>query len=916
MQLYIFLIITVLLIVKPTVNALFVSQLGADNLPFGYLMVALVAVISSYFYSKAIRHFSFVRVTVFSLASFSIVFLLLAAFLHLNLVNTVVLYFYYVFVALFAVIATSQFWIFANMVFNAREAKRIFSFIGAGAIAGGIFGGYLTSFIAKYLGTSVAIVLAAIFILCCIPILNFVYKARIQNLSIFKRKQIIEEKNNVERSSIQLILSSKHLIYIALITGIGVIVAKLVDFQFSDFANRVISNSNDLVSFFGFWFSTFNVIALCIQLFFTNRLLAKLGVTSSLLLLPLTIALASLLFLTFPELWVLIIIKGIDGSFKQSVNKAALELSILPIPSHIKNQAKSYIDVAVDSVATGLAGFLLLFFIKKLQLDSSFIAIIVIFFIFIWLILIYKLRETYFNSFKENIQKTLLENGVEIGEKQKTNVLADSKKVLENGDEISIVNTLEKLKDYNFKSLEKTIIQLLDHPSNKVKAAVILYLDSSNSKEVLQKVQRLVYKKDDVLVYRSLDFILDHSYTNSELFFNTYLDHKDEIIANGALLSLAKYSENNYDYGAKYQLKERLLFKIDTYANQLTKTKKELVVGLMLSIAYTKLEDYYNIIKFGLHSDDKYTVKFASIAAGITANPTFVSDLLKLLNQKAHRKKAIKALKNYGTVIINKLLELHQFEEISAEEKKYIPRVVGAFANKKALRFLLKLVKNKNATTRWEAAKALKKITSNNRNLGINKRLAKRLVINELDRHSNLIYALHFVQISEKNEFNNTDEKAVVLEKIVVQLQQQLTDSLSTIFNLLYLLYPSEDLKMISKGILSQIDDAKINSAELLENLLDVSLKLPVMSRIEYHVSGKIAKTKIFTNEKEYADFTIDFLINKSDRKLTRLSLTLLILVKNRKYLSYLLPLNKFQNKLTRQKALEVYKSLESKVFD
>ena len=139
-------------------------------------------------------------------------------------------------------------------------------------------------------------------------------------------------------------------------------------FQFSDFANKAIGDPDELASFFGFWFSTFNVLAFCLQLFITNRVLNRLGVASTLLVLPLAIALGSLLFLTFPELWVLIIIKGVDIGFKQSLNKAAVELSIMPIPLHIKNQAKSYIDVAVDSIATGIAGFMLIFLVRKLDL--------------------------------------------------------------------------------------------------------------------------------------------------------------------------------------------------------------------------------------------------------------------------------------------------------------------------------------------------------------------------------------------------------------------------------------------------------------------------------------------------------------------------------------------------------------------
>jgi AAA family ATP:ADP antiporter len=51
-------------------------------------------------------------------------------------------YVFYIEVALFGLITTSQFWLQANLVFSSLEAKRLFGFIGAGAIAGGISGGY------------------------------------------------------------------------------------------------------------------------------------------------------------------------------------------------------------------------------------------------------------------------------------------------------------------------------------------------------------------------------------------------------------------------------------------------------------------------------------------------------------------------------------------------------------------------------------------------------------------------------------------------------------------------------------------------------------------------------------------------------------------------------------------------------
>ena len=42
LQLNIFLLITTLLIVKPTVNSLFLSELTSDALPLGYVLTAIV----------------------------------------------------------------------------------------------------------------------------------------------------------------------------------------------------------------------------------------------------------------------------------------------------------------------------------------------------------------------------------------------------------------------------------------------------------------------------------------------------------------------------------------------------------------------------------------------------------------------------------------------------------------------------------------------------------------------------------------------------------------------------------------------------------------------------------------------------------------------------------------------------------
>lgn len=914
---YIFIIITVLLIVKPTVNALFISELRADNLPFGYLLVAGVAVLSSFFYNKAIRKLSLVKVTIISLTTFSLAFVILGFLIKYTIVTPWILYFYYVFISLFAVVATSQFWLFANMVFNAREAKRNFGFIGAGAIAGGIFGGYLTSIIASNFGNEFAVFLAALLILFCIPILKKVYHLKIQFLNVFKRKQIIANQENLESSSLRLIANSKHLTYISLITGIGVIVAKLVDFQFSDFADKAIPDSDELAAFFGFWFSTFNVFALVIQLFFTNKILSRLGVSSTLLILPLVIAFGSLLFLTFPELWVLILIKGIDGSAKQSINKAAVELSIMPIPLLEKNQAKSYIDVVVDSLATGFAGFLLIFLIKRLDLNSSYITVIILLFTFIWILLIYRLREAYFNSFKINIQKTLTFDKKNAKNKSTENTVADVKNVLENGDETSILNILNRLKDYKQTTFNTKISKLLKHPSNQVKTEAIKFLSAFEQLDILDLITPLVNSDDSKLVFVALDYILEHSPNSTELHFKMYLEHQNKQIAHFALLALAKQSSSNSKLKEKYHLLDRLEISVAALNSENSKIDEEFLGVLLMSIAYAKLTNYYKFISKYLKSDDKNNVKYATKAAGISSDELFIEDLLVLLEVKQHRKRAVKALKNYGPRIIDILLQIDKNNQLNPSIRKYLPKVIESFNNEKAVRILTKLLSSKNAVTRLEASKSLKKLNINNQKIHISIRIIKNYVLSESKFYKSTLEIISSMQsdIHKENENEEIITNTLVYEakkNILVALEKVLENNLKCIFNLLSLIYNEEDIHMTYVGIQSEIKEAKINSLEFLDNILENKLKMMVLPVIENYVidENKLQTSVIkltVLSEKKY----LNKIIKMGGTQLKILVFKYLQASKNKNCIEVLLPLTKFKNKEVVEMAKETYRLLK-----
>ncbi|NIS46257.1 MAG: hypothetical protein GWN61_23140, partial [candidate division Zixibacteria bacterium] len=93
----------------------------------------------------------------------------------------------------------------------------------------------------------------------------------------------------------------------------------------------------------------------------------------------------------------------------QSINKAGIELLVLPIPSSIKAQAKAFIDVFVDSTATGMGGVLLIIFTTGLGFTVGNVSLIVIGLIILWVYFLTCVHREYIHSFRLAIEKRTID---------------------------------------------------------------------------------------------------------------------------------------------------------------------------------------------------------------------------------------------------------------------------------------------------------------------------------------------------------------------------------------------------------------------------------------------------------------------------------------------------------------------------
>ncbi|MEP3373986.1 MAG: Npt1/Npt2 family nucleotide transporter [Maribacter dokdonensis] len=846
---YIFLVIAVLLIIKPTVNALFLSELGVEQLPFAFLFVAVTAVATSYFYSKAVSKYPLKKVIEITLISSIIIMIGLGILLSFEVVSGVLLYFFYIWVAIYAVLSASQFWVLANLVFNIREAKRLFGFIGSGAIIGGIFGGYLTSILAPIIGNENLMFVAAMLLFFCNPLLRNIWNIRVKkNGSVKKHKST----TNLSEPPLKLILKSKHLTYIASIVAVSVVVAKLVDYLFSDFASSSFTDADELTAFFAFWFSTFNLLSLIIQLFFTHRIVGIWGVGFSLLLLPIGIFGGSILFLMLPELSAVVVIKAMDGILKQSIHKSASELLTLPLPFELKNKTKSFIDVVMDSLATGIAGCLLIFVVRGLDLPSFYIGILIIALVCLWLYFIYKVRIEYYKTFRNNLE--VLTDSYKKTKKvtdTKVSVVAGMRTVFKKGTEEQILFMLDKLMEINDKRFADDVELLLEHPSNKVKLSAIQNLYFLNSKSMTAEVSELLKIDDRELTIATLAYILSFAHKDKSFIFDAYLEHSNERIATAALYCLARAAKNNYSLKQRYSLLDRISLALKTIASD----QKDLpyVASLIEILGVANLPIFHNRLVAFLQHENEEIVKTTIKAIGTATDPEMVQHIIPFLAEKAFRPTVLEAFNVYGQQILP-ILKNHVAERRQPlAVLRFIPAVMQSFHSKEAVHHLLGILNHEDLTVRLEVVRALSAIRATHPQLKFNKYKVVSVIFDECKLHHQTLSAMHTQIIISYRNRNKSKKEIGDAERdartsLLELLERRLDSGLERIFKLLGLRYQQKDVAIAYEGLLSQKQEAQHNAIEFLDNLLTGELKrrlLPIIEESALDISSEEELQKI-----------------------------------------------------------------------
>jgi len=582
-------------------------------------------------------------------------------------------------------------------------------------------------------------------------------------------------------------------------------------------------------------------------LFVTHRVVGTYGVGASLLFLPGTILLAVIMLILFPGLLATaVFLKMSDAGLKQSINKASMELLIMPIPVQLKNQTKTFIDVFVDSLATGISGIILILLVSGLNLSTNAINAMIIGCLLFWLYLISQVKEEYLKSFRKKIELPDHEKrkGIDIGNISALNGII---KVLENGEEYQQLVLLDKLNGIHNKRLFEPIRKLLKNPSDELKAAAVRHLYFYNKPNILPEIEILTQHKEQDVKIAAFEYLVKHAQEDRVAVMEKYLHQEDYRVRGAALLSLAEETRDNPKLIRQFKLISRLQGKLDILPSIEDPEELEFrSITALRIIGIANLSQFYPFIHSSFLSPNINIARAANLAAGNTLSSDFIATLIKNLTVPKLKSSARTALVNFGPGVIPILKKMKEAGKLTKLELRNIPFAVKEIGTQEAVNFLFEMEAGTEWVIKHEALRGLNYLRNHHAHLKFYHKKVTNIVFAEIEGYTQLL-SIKYAQkeIIEHPNKNSNPEVDVAREALIHLMEKRLIRKLERIFRFLGLLYSNGDIYTIYKGIRHSKTDLKTNALEFLDNLLTPKLKKKLIPVVEMGMQEKLRKSSM-----------------------------------------------------------------------
>lgn len=827
MGLYLLLAVSTFITGRIARDSLFLSAFSKEHLAYMYISVAVMVPLPAYLYARIADRFRRDRLILATLAAIMVGMVVCRVLLSSGQAWVVVVL--YNFVEVFGTFLILQFWTFAGDMFSSREAKRLFPFIGAGAVVASVVCGALLSAAVELVGTEnllwvqIAMLSGAAAVVMRLGKLEH---ARLTEAVMQSHRPGQKKSKFQVKSQVHDVFASKHLKIIAGMTVATFITVPLIDYQFKVLAKEAFTgpdgvDTDALSSFMAAFSALTGIIAAVMQLGLTGRILERFGVVASLLVLPATLlmGMAGMIAGVANAFYAAIFTKGAENAFRYSIYDATMQVIYTPVPSHVRGRAKTFIDGIVKPISGGVAGAAMVAIVGPLKLPITSLAFVAAGLTTLWLLLILLIRREYVTQLLATLRRRRLDFS------EKTLVISDEatvqvlRRTLRSESTSEVRNAVELARRVVNHDLTPDVVRLLEHSEADLRVRALEILGRGGALAANERILACFDDPDDGVRAAAVRAFCAVVGEPALTVVKPHLASPAAAVRGAAVASLIRHGGL-----------EGILLSAEHLKDMQGSGDEHVRYEAANVLRDIGVRSFYQPV-FALMRDPSARVQNAAVAAAAAMqSPELIPSLVYKLAQRDTARAAAHALAAYGEAAVDVLGKVLAQEREEPSLRRQVPRILERIGTPRCLDVLLANLAVRDPDTRRETARAAARLRDRLQRR-VDAAKVRALVDEEIREHYQSLAALDDLQPIAGSEGPNLLRDAI---------EERLARSLDRVFRLLSIIYPLKAIDLIHANLRSAQLTTRANAVEVLDNLLEPDEKKRVLPLVEDQPRQKV----------------------------------------------------------------------------
>ena len=445
-------------------DALFLARMPISRLPWMYLLIVVFALMLSKLEFLHARTRAGVAGSLFvaSIVTSSFWFVLAP-----ESRTPLVLYSLYLWTGVFGSWAMVQVWTLLGRAYTMIQAKRLYGFIGSGAVLGGVLGAMLARFLIGFFSARAAVLFAALlFATAALPSCFLEKDESDADPKVIASKPLARSLTKPMRATMGMLREFTFVRRVLGLVLLSTITVTLADFLFKAEVAKAFTSTKDLGTYLSTFYAITNTIALLGQVFVAPWIFRHLGVQRALLVFPGALFASAIgLVASGGALRGTVVMKALDGALRYSLHKTSMELLLVPVPDLIRERAKPIVDLVGVRGGQALASLFIIGLVACSLSQPTVLGCLILLLSLSWIVLVFRSRKHYLDVFRQTLSQGGLSGKTELPELD-LGALEMLFERLNSENDFEVLAALQFLKEQGKGRLIPALI--LYHPSHEV----------------------------------------------------------------------------------------------------------------------------------------------------------------------------------------------------------------------------------------------------------------------------------------------------------------------------------------------------------------------------------------------------------------------------------------------------------------